>query len=110
MYTKLTEEEQLDNELAQLWCEFEQCLPRSAELEAVGMEKLFAALKVSYVKFRPHFDLLLEAKIKQERREYIKEVLLDFEKARMNGAPGYDFYFKLRTDLDKLNLITERNE
>jgi hypothetical protein len=34
-------------------------------------------------------------------REYLKETLLDYEKNRLDGK-GYDFFFKLSTDLDKL--------
>lgn len=44
----------------------------------------------------------LKEALEQGRREYIKSVLLDFHKARLDGAPGYDFFFKLSADLDAL--------
>lgn len=39
-------------------------------------------------------------------KSYIKGVILDFHKSRLNGAPGYDFFFKLSTDLDALTPTT----
>ena len=44
----------------------------------------------------------LQEALEQGRLEYIKSVLLDFHKARLDGAPGYDFFFKLSADLDAL--------
>jgi hypothetical protein len=34
--------------------------------------------------------------------KYIKSVLLDFHRSSLEGK-GYDFFFRLSTDLDKLN-------
>ena len=42
----------------------------------------------------------------EERRKYITEILTDQHKSELEGK-GYDFYFKLRTDLDQLNQDNE---
>ncbi len=55
----------------------------------------------------------IEQTLHQERekavREYIKNVLLDFHKSRMDGN-GYDFFFKLNTDLDSLHPTNKTKE
>lgn len=51
-----------------------------------------------------------EKVMERVKREYIKEVLLDFHKSRLENK-GYDFFFKLSTDLDALTLpITDETK
>jgi len=45
----------------------------------------------------------------EERADYIKGVLLDFHKNTMEGK-GYDFFFKLSTDLEDLLSITNTKD
>lgn len=53
----------------------------------------------------PRTQKVIDELVRQRKevlKDYIKSILLGVEESRLNGK-GYDFFFKLNTDLDKLN-------
>ena len=45
----------IDSEMAYLWSAIEENLPKSQEMEALGKEKIFRAVKAGYLSYRPIF-------------------------------------------------------
>ncbi len=45
--------EEIDNEVAIFWNKMSEYLPKSLERSALGDEKIFTALKLAYIEFRP---------------------------------------------------------
>jgi len=70
-YTEKRLEDTIDNEMAYLWSAIEENLPKSQEMEALGQEKIFRAVKAGYISYRPIF---IAQAIAEERVKIRKEI------------------------------------
>ena len=68
------EKSRIDNEMVYLWSAIEENLPKSQEMEALGQEKIFRAVKAGYINFR---QFLLKSK-----QEKIKKAIEKMEKTQ----------------------------
>jgi len=77
-YTEKRLEDTIDNEMAYLWSAIEENLPKSQEMEALGQEKIFRAVKAGYISYRPIF---IAQAIAEERVKIRKEITVIFSTA-----------------------------
>lgn len=54
--------------------------------------------------FKSHYKNLFSKAIDQTREETLKEIIREYQDNELDGK-GYDFYFSIRTKIDKLKRL-----
>lgn len=103
--TNNEEEQKLDAEMAIFWSLIEDNLPKTQEMEALGKDKIFYAVKPAYIQMRSYMIRSERSSVRRETVEACKQLIKNQQVYNVNDDVELPYISKTRllTNLDTIS-------